>query len=159
MADPFAKAKLEFFIWFATPIEEFSTVYQTDEPMVPYLVKDINNMSKILSESILKSDIYSENKNKILSVDFDKATNCKKSTHFYFGFKVDKELKSLNNLQTVTKEQSDKFLEKAGECVKAFLNQLKEKSPVRYKLAQHLRCLDPSNLLDASLDKKMQGNF
>ena len=58
VADPFAKAKLEFFIWFATPIEEFSTVYQTDEPMVPYLVKDINNMSKILSESILKSDIF-----------------------------------------------------------------------------------------------------
>ena len=58
-------------------------------------------------------------------MDFDKATNCKKSTHFYFGFKVDKELKSLNNLQTVTKEQSDKFLEKAGECVEAFFESAK----------------------------------
>ena len=159
VADPFAKTKLEFFVWFATPVEEFSTVYQTDEPMVPFLVSDINNMTKIISESILKPDIHTQYENKILSVDFDKATNCKDPGRFTFGFKVEKELNSLKNSEMVTKDQNNKFLEEAGVCVKVFLNKLKEKSPVLHKLAQHLRCLDPNKLINSSLDKKMLASF
>ena len=125
-SDPFAKAKLEFFIWFATPIEEFLTKYQTDEPMVPFLVQDLNKMAKYLAGSILKSDVYSEKKNKILSLDLNESKNSKKSARFYFGYKTEKEIKSLKDSKSVKQEEIEKFLDEAGSCVKIFLKKCKK---------------------------------
>ncbi|KAF4114191.1 hypothetical protein G5714_004414 [Onychostoma macrolepis] len=50
-ADPFIIAKLQFFLAISRTFNPFLTKYQTDEPVLPFLVKDL---SELLKKSLLR---------------------------------------------------------------------------------------------------------
>ena len=62
--DLLAEAKLAWFVTFATPVEIFLTKYQTDKPMGPFLVTDLNNMLNSLAQKIVRSTFIDSSTNK-----------------------------------------------------------------------------------------------
>lgn len=47
-ADPLISAKLQFFLAISRTFNPFLTKYQTDEPVLPFLAKDLSELIKVI---------------------------------------------------------------------------------------------------------------
>lgn len=52
-ADPLIIAKLQFFLAISRTFSPFLTSYQTDEPVLPFLAKDLSELLKVMVAVIL----------------------------------------------------------------------------------------------------------
>ena len=144
--DNLAGAYLEFFISFGQPIEEFLTKYQSDRPMAPFLVEDLNDIIDEVARSFVKSDIC--DKGNPLEMDFSKKDILRATTNIKTGRKTRKLLKELFEKKLINEEQLKAFKERCRDTMISFLEQLKLKSPVNKPLATYISCLNPSLMVN-----------
>ena len=155
VSQKFAMPQLHFYVTMTKPIESFLTIYQTDAPMMPFLVKDLDTLLKELVSWVIKKSVADFNDDKILNIDFEKESNLKKKK-IHIGFAASSLLDSWTEqverpgrqprAPIATEEEVTAFKQECSRTVMVFLKKIKKKSPISLSLARNLACFDPCNI-------------
>ena len=72
--DDFTVAKLQCFSCIASKVESYLKMYQTDNPMIPYMYFDLKTMLKDLLEIIVEPEVIQECKTgkRLIETDLEK---------------------------------------------------------------------------------------
>lgn len=139
-------AKLQCFVFIAKILRPFLTKFQKDEPLSPFLAKDLFQMVKRMYSLILDPD-YMVTLTKPAKVQSPKDIDKKHYLHhkkIQIGHQaetaVEKEKKKASELQIM--EMRIGF----QAAVKGCISKILDKSPLKYKFCQDISCLDPENM-------------
>ncbi|XP_069133066.1 uncharacterized protein [Argopecten irradians] len=162
--DPLVKAKMEFFRYIATHLQPFLGHYQTDRPMVPFLMADLGQlvrglMSKVIKDDVMK-EIGPESTQKLFALDIDDKKNQVTYSKVDLGFSAAKELRQAK----VSDKQSMEFKLQSKDFVLATLRKIMMKSPATYSVVRYLSMLNPKEMVSnpslcKSRLKKCLGHF
>ena len=143
MSDKLYVVKLSFFRSVASTVEPFLSLYQTDKPMGPFLVHDIERVVRNLLERCVKPDALhnASTAYNLLKVDIKKERVANKKIKVVF--KAESELKRLLNPKAINERQVYQFREECRQFVVKCVNKIFERSPLKYSLARNMACLDP----------------
>ncbi|KAK9978890.1 hypothetical protein ABG768_020628 [Culter alburnus] len=133
--DPLILAKLHFFATIARTFDPFLKRYQTDEPVMPFLAKD-------LAELIKREVLQDITKLQLTKLDLSEKKNLLLPQKIDIGLGADKALKD-------TKISDLRVLEFRRDCMQGLTNivrKVQEKSPLKYATVRQMACLDPSNM-------------
>lgn len=151
LKDKLLKPKLSFFSLIATNLEIFLRKYQSNEPLVPFLFKDLDLIFRSLLERIIKKDYLIKKTNELLKIDFD-------DNNIYCPYKqIDLGFRTKKFLKESQASESEKlcFLRDCRYFISALIKKLIERSPLKFKATKMFSCLDPNNLFnDMDLSKK-----
>jgi hypothetical protein len=148
--DKSLEVKLHAIVAFAKDVESLLKVYQTDEPVVPFLVNDLlavmkNCLRRFMKHTVVSS-LQAEN---ACDIDLDNHQNYRELTEMDMGF-------SANNLsKSLVKESPNKFLTVTSEyrlMLIVFSRKVLQKSPIISPLVRHLCFLDPNRILQSPDD-------
>ena len=136
-------AKLSFFRSVASAVEPLLSLYQTDKPMGPFLVHDIERVVRNLLERCVKPDALQNASTAcdLLKVDIEKERVANKKIEV--GFKAESELKRLLKAKAINERQVYQFREECRQFVVKCVGKICERSPLKYSLARNMACLDP----------------
>ena len=125
-------AKLNFFSYIATFFQPFLTLYQTDNPMVPFLYDDLMKLVKKIMLLIFKPDVVNPctTVSAIRKIDFDNKDNFLKVKDMSLGFATEKCLSDLQKKDLTSKQQIAKFYNDSVEITKSILMKILERSPL-----------------------------
>ncbi|KAJ8348774.1 hypothetical protein SKAU_G00273630 [Synaphobranchus kaupii] len=138
-------AKLHFFMAISRAFSPFLTKYQTDEPVMPFLCKDLAELMKSLLRRFVKRELLQGiTPLQLIRLDVADQKNwvCLKEADIGLGAEsVLKELQRKNSVGELT------VLEFRKDCLKGMSNILKkvqDKSPLKYPTVRQMACLDPT---------------
>lgn len=152
LKDKFLEAKLAFLISVCFELERFLTIYQSNDPLLPFLYNDVYNLMKDLLARILKSEVLKEIKTPkdLLSVDLEKKDNLCLPSRVDIGVGAVKALKSIKNAK------DSEIMAYKIACQKIILEickNLKLKCPLKYGFVRGASCLSPIVMLNQSIAK------
>ena len=132
MSDKLSVAKLSFFRSLASAVEPFLSLYQTDKPMGPFLVHDIERVVRHLLERRVKPDALQNSSTAcdLLKVDIEKERVANKKIEV--GFKAESELKRLLKAKAINERQVYQFREDCRQFVVKCVGKIFERSPLKY---------------------------
>ena len=147
LKDKLLIAELEFFRYIAMYLLPFLGNYQTDRPIIPFMMSDLSSVIKGLVQIIVKPQIIQAAQgSKLFSVDLDDEDTFVTYSKVEIGFSTEKALKQAVKDKKVSDRQVLEFrLECKGFVVKV-LKKLLEKCPVTYALVRNLSVLDPREM-------------
>ena len=96
-SDPFAKAKLGFIVSVAKPVERFLKSFQSDKPMVPFLSKQLEELTRDIFNRFVKPEVMEGATTvlKLISVDIEQKDNQKSVHRINIGFFAEDEVEKL----------------------------------------------------------------
>ncbi|XP_072564133.1 uncharacterized protein [Paramormyrops kingsleyae] len=149
-ADPLFPVKVEIFNSIAREIDPFLTMYQSDQPMLPFLSDDMYKLIKGLMGRFLKEKHLQEATStlKLLQVPFQDSSLHKDSSQVDIGFAAQVTLNQLKSSKNISERQR---LEIRMDCKKlliALLEKLLKKAPVHHTLVRSMQCLDPRRMAE-----------
>ena len=103
-------AKLRFF-FFASLFEPFLVIYQTDQPMIPYMYNDLQKLFRKLILLIVKLDLLQNCKSArdMKNLDLSNKSNLLKLKDINIGFAASSTLKELKRKDLITNGQIASF--------------------------------------------------
>ena len=143
--DKLLKAKHHFWISLAQDFQPFLQIYQAERPLIPFLASDLEKLLRDVMSRYLKTDVMTSANSylKLVKVDPESQENTVSSSQIDVGIVTKRELNKLKEQKTISQKQK---LEFEINC-KAFLTRttekLLEKSPLKFPVVRHLRCLNP----------------
>ncbi|KAK9976520.1 hypothetical protein ABG768_021725 [Culter alburnus] len=141
--DPLILAKLHFFATIARTFDPFLKRYQTDEPVMPFLAKDLAELIKSILRRFVKREVLQDiTKLQLTKLDLSEKKNLLLPQKIDIGLGADKALKD-------TKISDLRVLEFRRDCMQGLTNivrKVQEKSPLKYATVRQMACLDPSNM-------------
>ena len=159
-ADPFIKAKINFFLSVARQLVPFLTIYQCDKPMVPFLCDDLHRMIRGLLQRFMKTDVLKEADTiqKLLQVPF-----CAEDKKEYLphkkvdvGFVAQEQLKQLIKGKRASERGVMEFRMNCRGFLEKTTKKIMDKAPIKYSLIRNMSCLNPRFLAtdrEAALSK------
>ena len=140
--DKFAKAKLEFFVSLCDKIEPFLVIFQTDRPMAPFLINELNDVVLDVARRYLKHSYCNDKKEKPMEkLEIRNSSQYKNKVNL--GYTANKIIEKLLESESVSQSDCDAFYDVCREACIRFLDKLMQRSPAQYKLALNMDCLDP----------------
>ncbi|XP_041929488.1 uncharacterized protein LOC121693855 isoform X1 [Alosa sapidissima] len=139
--DPLTTAKMHFFMTLARTFHPFMKKYQTDEPMMPFLAKDLTELIKSLLRRCIKREVLQD----ITPLQLTKLDTSDK-TLLLLPQKIDIGL----GAEAAVKDSRSaelRILEFRRDCMQGLSNivrKAQEKSPLKYPTVRQMECLDPS---------------
>ncbi|XP_058628346.1 uncharacterized protein LOC131538490 [Onychostoma macrolepis] len=141
--DPLILAKLHFFLTIARTFEPFLKRYQMDEPVMPFLAKDLAELMKSVLRRFVKREVLQDiTKLQLTKLDLCEKKNLLLPQKIDIGLGAEKALKD-------TKISDLKVLEFRRDCMQGLTNivrKVQEKSPLKYATVRQMACLDCSNM-------------
>lgn len=141
-ADPLFTVKIGIFISIAREIEPFLTMYQTDQPMLPFLAEDMNTLIKGLM-GLFAVDTHLKESSTLLNVPYQDRNLHKDASQIDLGFTADSTLKQLRSTKKVSEKQSLEIRLESKTLLMTLLEKLLAKAPVKHSLVRCLQCFDP----------------
>ncbi|XP_063730464.1 uncharacterized protein LOC134858472 isoform X2 [Eleginops maclovinus] len=139
--DPLTLPKLQFFRSIAQLFDPFLRKYQTEEPVMPYLGKDLAELIKSLMRRFVKREVLQDiTTAQLTKLDIgDK--NILMPVHCVdIGLGAEEALKD-------SKSSDLRILEFKRDCMQGLSSMVKkvqEKSPLKYSTVRQMDCLDPT---------------
>ncbi|XP_063762350.1 uncharacterized protein LOC134879778 [Eleginops maclovinus] len=139
--DPLTLPKLQFFRSIAQLFDPFLRKYQTEEPVMPYLGKDLAELIKSLMRRFVKREVLQDiTTAQLTKLDIgDK--NILMPVHCVdIGLGAEEALKN-------SKSSDLRILEFKRDCMQGLSSMVKkvqEKSPLKYSTVRQMDCLDPT---------------
>lgn len=152
LKDPLLEVKLQFVLCFGEILRPFLTKFQSDKPLLPFLVPELCEIFVNLISKFLTSDSLDGlgTCTQLLSFDYSDASKHKEMD---LGFSAEKLLKSKELRKRVSEKDILSLRLAAKTVVIKFLFKLKEKSPMAYPLARAVTCLSPKTIKNAEPDE------
>jgi hypothetical protein len=141
--DLLAEAKLHFSLTLAKQVKPFLTKYQSDNPLLPFLVSDLLDMLKSIISRFLTVEFAAQLKTctQLSKVDLRDRGHHKQVD---LGFAAEMYLQSAEFRKMRVSEKDVLGIRiSAKAALIAFTEKVLEKSPMRYPLARSVSCLDP----------------
>lgn len=142
LKDKLLKPKLAFFAVIASNLEVFLTKYQSRNPLVPFLYKDMDMLFRSLLERFVKKDFINTRTSNLLKLNFEDNNIYLGYSQIDLGFRTKKFLTECK----VTEGEKTQFLKDCRCFLKALVKKLVERSPLRYPIVKAASCLDPEVL-------------
>ena len=122
--DKLTVAKLSFFSFIACLLKPYLTKYQINQPMIPFLAKDLESMYKSWMSLILKKESFDDcSGNDLLRLDFLDKCNYLKPKDILMGFETAKVLQGLTVKSIITVFSASVFRQ---ECRQMIINLLQK---------------------------------
>ncbi|XP_029956953.1 uncharacterized protein LOC115395522 isoform X1 [Salarias fasciatus] len=148
-ADPFIGAKLEFFLAITRTYNPFLTKYQTDEPVLPFLAKDLSELIKSLLRRFVKRELLQDlTPLQLTKVEVTDEANWVSVTNVDIGLGAESVIKALQG-KPGNRIGELSVLVFRKECVQGLVTivkKLQEKSPLKFPVVRAIACLDPTNM-------------
>ena len=143
--DLFTPTKLIFFSYIATFFQPFLTLYETDNPMAPFLYDDLMKLVKKIMLLIFKPDVVNPCTavSAIRKIHFDNKDNFLKVKDMSLGFATEKCLSDLQKKDLTSKQQIAKFYNDSVEITKSILMEILESSPLGSVVVKYAGVFDP----------------
>ena len=132
-------AKLEVFVSTAALLKPFLTKYQTEWPMIPFLVTDVEGLLRNVLSKIVKPTVLSNSK--LASIEL-KEENLLLAKNCTISFAANNAVKDAKPKET---EKLAFFVEFRNMNV-ALVNKIFERSPVKNSLAKALIAINPQHM-------------
>lgn len=141
LQDPLLSLKLTFFKFIATEVEPFLTEFQKNEPLIPFLFRELNTLLYSFMERFIDPKVLENNAANVSNIDLsDKET-------FIPAKKIDLGLETSKAFRALPVQPKDgdvlKFRIEAKKIMTTFCTLMLEKSPLHYPLTKYLSALDP----------------
>ena len=141
--DKFALVKLEFFISLCRKIEPFLTLFQTDRPMAPFIVAELDDLVLQLARRFMKPQYCSNRKTDTLKKLELKNENYIELKNIDLGRQAKKLLDALLDSESVSEKEHEDMLKACRDAMVNFIAKLQNKSPSNHELAKNINCIDP----------------
>ena len=141
--DFLAEAKLNFALTLAKQVQPFLTKYQSDSPLLPFLVSDLLEMLKSIISKFLTAEFAAQLKTctQLSKVDLRDRSHHKQVD---LGFSAEMYLQSAEFRKMKISDKDVLGIRiSAKAALITFTEKVLEKSPMRYPLARSISCLDP----------------
>ena len=158
LEDVLTEAKLHFFSFIAGKLQPFLKKYQTENPMMVYIYRDLKLLSKNLLQLVVKSDILAKAKSgkQLREINLSNEDNLRSLKDIDMGFAAETEIKKLRHQDTGTKTQLKEFHEGCRVFVTSILSKLFERSPLGSDILRLFGVIDLNNI--SSLPKQSLQN-
>lgn len=156
--DSLALVKLAFFESVANEVQPLLTKYQTDMPMLPFLVDDLRGIVKGLLQRYVKDSFLKDiNTVTLLGLsDIEKQEPHYKEIHqLDLGIKAEKALREVKHAKKCSDKDVLDTRQKCRNFLAQMVSKLLQKTPLIYKLARMMGCLDPRKVCRS----QSQSNF
>ncbi|CAM4573936.1 unnamed protein product [Leuciscus chuanchicus] len=145
--DPLILAKLQFFMALSRTFCPFLKKYQTDEPVLPFLCRDLTELMMSLVRRFIKRELLQDiTPFKLTKLDTDDQKNWVSASLTDIGLGAESVLKALQSKSsnrvgdlTVLEFRRDCIM-----CLSRIVKKMQEKSPLKYPTVRQIACLDPS---------------
>ncbi|XP_028301021.1 uncharacterized protein LOC114462415 [Gouania willdenowi] len=139
--DPLILAKLQFYAALARTFTPFLKKYQTDNPVLPFLPKDLTELMMSLLRRFIKREVLHDiTALQLTKLDVTDKTIWLSPQDISIGLGAESVLKSIKGAEL-------RVLEFKRECMQGLCNiirKVQDKSPLKYLTVRQLVCLDPS---------------
>ncbi|KAI4803093.1 hypothetical protein KUCAC02_006650 [Chaenocephalus aceratus] len=147
--DPLIIAKLQFFFAISRTFSPFLLKCQTDEPVMPFLAKDLAELLKSLLRRFVKRELLEDiTPLKLTKVDAADEKNWVSPMNADIGLGAESVIKALQS-KPGSRVGELSVLTFRKECMKglaAMVKKVQEKSPLKFPVVRHIACLDPTNM-------------
>ena len=144
--DPLVPVKLRFLEETAKIINAFLVQFQTQSPMVPFLVDCLENIVRGFCDRFILPDIM---KKANTSYKLTKLDVMDKNIHmrdYHFSFSINHELRELKEKGKINDSNLRAFKMEAKDFISTLCNHLLSKSPLTSYFARCAKCLDPTTM-------------
>ena len=143
--DPLTVSKLQYFSYIASHFEPYLTLYQTDQPMLPYMFDDILELIKNILSLFLKPSVIENCKISadLLKLDLMKNENLLPTKSITVGFAADVSLKKLLRQDKITPIEASQFRKDCILFLTNAMNKVFERSPLRSTVVRNAACFHP----------------
>ncbi|XP_065125255.2 uncharacterized protein [Paramisgurnus dabryanus] len=148
-ADPLIIAKLQFFLAISRTFNPFLTKYQTDEPVLPFLAKDLSELLKSLLRRFWKRELLHDlTPLQLTKVNVSDEANWVPVMNTDIGLGAESAIKAL---QTEPGGRIGElsvliFRRECRQGLVTMVKKLQEKSPLKFPVVRAIACLDPTNM-------------
>nr|XP_033478456.1 uncharacterized protein LOC117254354 [Epinephelus lanceolatus] len=147
--DSLIMAKLHFFMAISRTFTTFLTTYQTDEPVMPFISKDLAVLMKSLLKRFIKAEILKD----ITTLQMVRLDTTDKKTRVHLkdvdiGLGAEAVLKELQSSPSSSVGELSvlAFRRECMECLTNIVQKMQDKSPLKYNTVRQMACLDPANM-------------
>lgn len=145
--DPTLELKLNFILCVAQLIQPFLLKFQSDKPLLPFLVPELVDLVDKLASRFIKPSVWDEVKNVVAMVNFKSFTSVENiKDKVSLGFVADRMMISTSLKKKVSDVQLFALKKEATAIMAELCTLIVEKSPMKYPTARQLTCLDPRNM-------------
>ncbi|XP_078027544.1 uncharacterized protein LOC117265688 [Epinephelus lanceolatus] len=141
MKDPLILAKLQFYTALARTFTPFLKKYQTDEPVLPFLSKDLTELMMSLFRRFIKREVLHDiTALQLTKLDVTDKTIWLSPQDISVGLGAESVLKSIKGAEL-------RVLEFRRECMQglcSIIRKVQDKSPLNYLTVRQMVYLDPS---------------
>lgn len=143
--DSLVPAKLHFFIYVAKVVKPFLQVYQSDNPLMPFISCDLKQILQSLYTKFVKAETLNDATTgiKLVELDIDKKENLKLPKDVEIGFAAKQVLDEIG----ATAKQKLDFNNDCMSVLQRMCKKISERCPLKYSLVRNLNCLDPRFLV------------
>ena len=147
MKDELLVAKVESFISIAKLVQTFLVKYQQEAPLLPFMAHDLLLMIQSLMQRFVTIEALSYCKSAagLLSFDFSEK-NLNAPQNVDIGFKAKKALSNI--AKNVSAKDILQFRIECREFLRAVVQKLLEKSPIKCKLVRNLKWMQPKAIVE-----------
>ena len=129
-------------------------MYQKDQPMIPYMYKDLQKLLRKLILLIVKPDVLQNCKSAtdIKNLDLSDKSNLLKLKDINIGFAASWKLKELNWKDLITNGQIASFFNDVILFIHSTVQKLLEKSPIFYNIVCNSLAFDPQVVVNENIE-------
>ncbi|XP_023681158.2 uncharacterized protein [Paramormyrops kingsleyae] len=146
--DPLILPKLHFFMAMSRTFQPFLEKYQTDQPVMPFLHKDLTELLKSLLRRFVKKELLDVSVVKLARLDATDVQTWVPPKDVDIGIGASSVLKAL--LQSKSSRVGElavmMFRKDCITCLSNIVQKVQERSPLKYPLVRYTSCLNPNQM-------------
>ncbi|XP_048577470.1 uncharacterized protein LOC116618576 [Nematostella vectensis] len=148
--DILVPAKMAAFESVASQLQPFLTAFQSDNPILPFLVSRLQKVIQSLMKRFIKPDVLQQANSPIKLAKFDLSNkeNYLDDKKVDVGFVAQAKIRKLLLDKKVSGLQAFQFRNEFRDFMKSVVSKLLEKTPIAYSVARNLAFLDPAEIVE-----------
>ena len=125
-------------------VEPFLSLFQAERPLSVFLYEKLKCIVTLLLERVCRPEVLKQTVRKLLCLDLGKDSNLLPESSVKIGFGAEKALKKLQS--TLQADVIRNFRKSAKRMMIGMIQQIFERSPLKYPLTLRISCLSPTQI-------------
>ncbi|KAL7876828.1 hypothetical protein SRHO_G00034710 [Serrasalmus rhombeus] len=146
--DPLIIPKLEFFLSIAS-FNPFLQKYQTDEPVLPFLAKDLTELLMSLLRRFIKRELLQDRMPlQLIKMDISEEKSWVSLKSLDIGLGAESAVKALQGKtgSKIGELSVPNFRRECLQCLVKVVRKLQDKCPLKFPVVRQIACLDPTRM-------------
>ena len=141
--NPLVPLYFKFFESIAAKLNGFLRRFQSDAPMVPFLVNILKEITREFCSKFILDEVMGNSTNTIQLIKIDVFDINKQKVNVDLGFAIKKEINLMKKNGKIKETKLMEFYKAIKKFLVTLCNHLLTKTPLQYQFARCCRCLNP----------------